>query len=797
MSSPGGRRKFLEMQRRKQTGHSNLTSPSKNRASQLLDDNTEYVAADDDDEEMLELKLAAIDARLKLKKLQQQNGLKSKLACLAADSDGFRPRSQDSRIGGQFSGERKRKIKDVQSQDDVQVPLSPTRKPAVLKPAVSPRRVMLGIDKGLKGSQVSLRRPPESREFNRPGSALSTTRLDATSRTGTGASAMVSQSFPAYNSPKIKSFSERLRESRSTDKAKWEKAQYAAQSRSTGFGVDRRELDNFKAAAEISVKEPSTSSTTGRLQAQEFNRDEIMHAYGRPRSPLRRSKTISTVSESRPSSRGTAPLKRSNSNSEAGRAGRISELQNTQTEERESHNKKTPDPSRYEPFSGLHLSKRILPHSYVTRKTESMKRMRIPDLLRTVKGPDFATPDTDGDYVIFGIVASKSTPKEHKEKQAAAQREKDPYDDGLNNTSKYMVLTLSDLKWSIDLFLFATAFPKYYKMSPGTLVAILNPSIMPPPPKKTHTNCFSLTISSSEDTILEIGTAQDISFCKAMRKDGRICDAWVDGRKTEFCDFHVDIQLRKTTAQRMEVNSGPGFGLGPRSGRFGNRGGHGRGWQENGLRNEGATYDRSTGSTYYVAPPVPRGAGSDGFGHRSAAGLIDADNPFVSGGDLFHRRGESQGDRFRKRLADQERERNIARRLGELKSVGSEYLRAQHSESSNDHNIKPQPSTSVLPSSSTTSSSHPRRPEDAQSARDTLGLDKVTKNANNVQLGRIRKRDFESSSGGGGAIHNNTGRSSPVKKTRFITAKGIREAGRESLGTNPGTYSDDDLDIVT
>ena len=40
-------------------------------------------------------------------------------------------------------------------------------------------------------------------------------------------------------------------------------------------------------------------------------------------------------------------------------------------------------------------------------------------------------------------------------------------------------------------------------------------------------------------------------------------------------------------------------------------------------------------------------------------------------------------------------------------------------------------------------------------------------------------------------------RLSPMKKTRFLTEKGIREAGRESLGVKRVEHDDDlDLDIV-
>ncbi|KAI1977723.1 hypothetical protein LOZ53_002379 [Ophidiomyces ophidiicola] len=762
MSSPGGRRKFQEMQQRRLTTRTNL-SPSKSRASQLLH-NTDYGADEDDDEETLQLKLAAIEARLKLKKLQHQNELRSKPPSSGTDSSHVRGESRDSitsihsLVKSGVSG----------NQDGVQVPLSPLRKAATPRDPISPRRVAWGIDKGLKGDQVSLKRPPLSRESSRPGSSSSFTRQHTR---GTNHSALVSQSFPTFETPKIKSFSERLRESKAITKAKWDRVQNVARNRRAGFDVNKKELEHFKAAAE-KQNPANTSLAVGKPPVPEFSRADIMQSYDRPRSPLRRNNTVSVVTDSRPSSRDTTSLERSNSTSRSNRT----------ENDVHRHGIKAPDPSKFEPFSGLHLSSRILPHSYITRKTESMKRLCIPDLLKTVKAPDFDLPDTDGDYVVFGVIASKSTPREHKEKKPGLENKKDPYDDGLNNQSKYMVLTLTDLKWSLDLFLFSTAFPKYYKMSPGTLIAILNPCIMPPPPDKINTNRFSLTISSSDDTILEIGTAQDIGFCKAVKKDGKTCDAWVDGRKTEFCDFHVDIQLQKTTSKRMEVNSGPGFGRDPRRGRFGGRVGRGHERSEKGLKSEGAVYDRTSGSMYYVAPPVPGHAGSSALGLRSAASLIDADNPFVNGGDSFHRRGESESDRFRKRLADREKERNIAKRLGEFKSVGSEYMRAQQSEQS---------CSDSQPASSGTSSQY-RTGDDLLSARAALGLDKNPKSASNVKLGRIKKRDFASSNG----VTSTNVRLSPVKKTRFITAKGIREAGRDSLETSQDAYSDDDLDIV-
>ena len=125
MSSPSGRRKLQEMQNRRRDARSS------SRAQQLLDgdaetgDREEY---DEDDEETLHLKLAAIEARLKLKRLQQN---KARLKPSSSDIEGGDTRSRPSSIVGstasrppsRFLVERKRKIADITHQDTIQVPL--------------------------------------------------------------------------------------------------------------------------------------------------------------------------------------------------------------------------------------------------------------------------------------------------------------------------------------------------------------------------------------------------------------------------------------------------------------------------------------------------------------------------------------------------------------------------------------------------------------------------------------------------------------------------------------------------
>ncbi|KKK24472.1 hypothetical protein AOCH_006002 [Aspergillus ochraceoroseus] len=796
LSSPSGRRKYEEMQRRRENlgsplKHSTTTPDLRTKAAQLLSDGLDDTEDDDEDEETLHLKLAAIEARLKLKQLQRNRGKAGTgrpdrheggdAPSRPASSGGFSSRIQDQPARNKGPRETNSRIQP----GEVQVPLSPTRRvPALAEPA-SPRRYLLGIDKGLKGSDISLRRPPSSRGANsRPTSRLGS-RDGPTAHTG---------------STRITEKSRREREAR---------AERIQASRSSAFQYDQTEMEAFKAAAaERPNSPPKLHTRTGR--AESFNRDDVLRSYNNLKPSLKRSNTTPSLrkpeGDEMKESRSHIPKRsqKSESTSFSPQPGssRLNSFNSDEASgEKEGALEKAPDSSKFEPFSSLHLSNRILPHSFLDRTLEDKKVLRIPDLLRMIKGPPFELPDDiDGDYVVFGIVASKSEPKLVKETKNVTAKETNPFDDGLNNTSQYMVITLTDLKWTIDLFLFDTAFPRYYRLSEGILIAILNPTILPPPKNKTDTNRFSLSISSSDDKILEVGYAQDIGFCKAVRKDGKTCQSWVDGRKTEFCDFHVDLQVRRTQAGRMGVNGGTGmFGPGGRSGsRTGFYGGGKRGTQPKGnglLRADGAQYDPQSGSLYYVAPSFKsRSNGGSSFQHllpgQSAASLIDADHddPFIAAG-MMARGADSKEERFRKRLVEQQRERELTQKLTSRSGgVGAEYLRAR-----NDENI---PTTTHRPGMGPAHKAHHHKMHSSDSTVPSSSAVNATplsfagfKRADTVRLSpKKRAHDGDRPNGSG------------VKKTRFITSNGIKEAGRDSLGGNPNavaqrtTYDDDDDD---
>jgi minichromosome maintenance protein 10 len=470
-------------------------------------------------------------------------------------------------------------------------------------------------------------------------------------------------------------------------------------------------------------------------------------------------------------------------------------LQPSALPESQPPGEKTPEPdsAAFEPYSGFHLKKRILPHQVLTRTLQDKQTYHLKDLLRDVKAPDFSLPDVESDIVIFAILAQKSDPRHHAPKPGGSGKPS-------SERGKYMVMTLVDLSFELELYLFDSGFARFWKLTPGTVVAILNPGIMPPPPGREATGRFSLVINSDADMILEIGQARDLGFCKSVKADGAQCHSWVNAKRTEYCEFHTNSAVSKMRSGRIELNSSGfgGGGDGPR-----NR------WlkkkqQEEDEKKKKVTYDKYAHSAYFV----------------SSAALVDGDGSITD-------RAERE-EALKRRNVQKERERDIAKKLGELGGgAGKEYMTRRVTDAAaskkTSSNSTSTLTTSALPGERTArpdaralgliapkgeqpridlSRAKRKRPESSQSGASstlTTGGDVV---AGRVALGwgtslstkLARMKDGEKLDGStpqGENIVKAFARveaakeriRSPVrKKTRFITEKGIREAGRESLG---------------
>ena len=760
----------------------------------------------DEDEETLQLRLQALEAKLKLKQLRAK---KERNAANGSDVENQHPENlkKSSRSAPASEGEDKSQARLGQvprqssTRPPVQVPVSPPRKAANKELPKSPGRVLLGIDKGLSSKNVSLKKKPPVRN---PSHVSDDPFLEEAlgSRTPQKSSAQHGASLSHQASAsKPMSFSERIADIRQQDKDKQQKARILQSQRSTGFGIGIEALESMKAATEEEAKDRAAPMERASTKPA-FSRDEVLKAAQKqerrgsrqagiqgPDKPARKSgKEFSNPNAPPEFTKPTKPVAKQKSQSPPSGA-----VQSATTP------KPTPtDASLFEPFSSLHLSKRLIPHDSLTKALTGKSILLLPDLLATVKAPDYALPDDlEADYVVLATIASKSSPLAHKDRHKSSDTTGPSNEDTTSTTQasessanvrgKFLALTLTDLKWSLDLYLFSTAYTRWWKLTPGTVIAILNPSIMPPPPNNPHSNRWSLSLHSNDDTILEVGKSRDLGWCKSVKRDGKECGQWVDKRHTEVCEWHVERVVEKTRRGRMEVNGmsvpfGPGGKTRAKNG-WGGGGSKGSapkssewyGGNENqsaggrGLSHDGKHYDRFNKTTFFVGGPT----------HRSAAALLDA-----TGDNLMDRAGREE--RVRKRMAERERERDIARQLGEKgKGMGGEYLsRVVPNDSHNNGN----------------NHKHLGRVDNGEGdAEQELVMDATTlglkgNRAVDVHLSPVKKKRI----GGTGTLEGGPTR----KKTRFLTEGGIKVAGRESFGLPQGQAQaqgeedGDELDIV-
>ena len=662
-ASPSGRKRI-----EKYYQHRPSQSPTRRRSRSPNAEAFPAEETDDEDEETLQLQLQAIEAKLKLKNLQKER------------------RERDPGNGEPVAS--------------VQVPSSPKRNAPQRPLPQSPRRIQLGIDKGLKAADISLKHVKEN----------------LSARTG---ARVRSQDRTKPNEQKCKSYAERLVATRGHDRQREDKQQRSRAEQSRSFGVRK--------VSDHSQKENNS-----------------------PDSVLNKDATAASDHEN---------------------SAKLNQCLST----------------AYDKHSGFELSKRLLECSVLDEALQEKEIYSIPHLLKEVTAPQYDPSDVPGDYVVFGIIASKSKPRDHAQTPKTSSE-----NDTHRQRSKFMVLRLTDLEWEVDLFLFGDGFETFWKLTVGTVIAVLNPGIMPPKPHMRDTGKFSMKLGSSEDTVLEVGTAADLAFCKSVKSDGQLCGTWVDKRKTEYCEFHVGLQVARSKSSRMEINTMGSFNLfektsDARKGRGKGRGGSSRNPFGSGRQQkdqkpkttmQGQYYDREAHSAAYSLPSsMPRGA--------SAAKLLDADD-YGPGAEL------SAAERNRKRLAAREKERDLAKALDrEGSGPGVEYLRSKHDGDQDSQNLGQRQSAREGNSKNAASFGLVRSKSDALSF-DPMSGRRSKKDA--VGWGKAFKRGLSPTA---------TARSPSPKKARFVVeGKGTRAPGAESLSSQKKQRhetqddADDDLELV-
>ncbi|KAK1813322.1 hypothetical protein LTR12_012316 [Friedmanniomyces endolithicus] len=675
LSSPSGRRKWQEQTSRR-SGAPRSVSPSPGKkslassralqaiAGALDKDREEDMGSldegeDDDDEVRAELELARIEAKLKL------DSIRRKKKRLAADGGG----GGGGDDGGESTGRASSRRPDSRAtsprkplgpatlqpslryQPDVEVPHSPLRHRQPPAEHVSPARVRLGLNAPAKAVDVSLKR----------------------ARDGTQVRQSASLAHP--DARRGKSFNERLRATveRADDReAKYERFE---SSRSKGFGAISTNLGETRRRLKEGSPKPTRAAGNETERPSSARGAQTSSARTTKEPSISGSASVrSTQSRSQPRPTVNAVF-RQPGNRRTPEADPSVPAPDSDDDDNNNNNDDDQHPSSYDPFSSLHLTKRHIPHPTLTRALSQKQVYTLPRLLKEVKSPHYDPPDCDTDYVLFALLASKSTPYDQKATHRSTD-ENQPKDDAHAPKNKFMVLKLTDLTWEIDLFLFGTAFTQFWKLTPGMLLAILNPDILPPSQAQQHSGRFSLKLGSSEDSVMEIGVGRDLGWCSSVRKDGRECGEWVDKRKTDICGFHLDLFVERQRKGRMEVN---GMWRGRGDGEGGGKGARAAVPRQGSpkRRQTGVTQSREYGTLY----SVPTGNLPGQRGGPSTASLLDAE-------DTDRLASWTEAEKSRQRIAASQKERDLQRQLNKLASegndsVGAQYMRATAKPSTN------------------------------------------------------------------------------------------------------------------
>lgn len=154
--------------------------------------------------------------------------------------------------------------------------------------------------------------------------------------------------------------------------------------------------------------------------------------------------------------------------------------------------------------------------------------------------------DLNNDWVIAAVVVKKLPPRVSQNG---------------NNYSSWIISDLkSDLK-TVFLFLFGKAHQELWKTAAGTVLAILNPSVLKNDNDKKSEYEAKLSIKSP-DQVMIWGKSKDLGQCKVIKKNGEMCGAFVNSYLCEVCVYHVKQEYNKSNkTSRSEFSSSGNLNL--------------------------------------------------------------------------------------------------------------------------------------------------------------------------------------------------------------------------------------------
>lgn len=239
-------------------------------------------------------------------------------------------------------------------------------------------------------------------------------------------------------------------------------------------------------------------------------------------------------------------------------AGKRSSLCNTDIKQKDDKNilqckvssneqaKPTTNPSKsdqfiIEDFSKIRIINPLISSSLMKMRMEGRKMISISKIHLKLK-----TPDLQGDWVTIAVIVGKTDSKSSSTGK--------PY-------SIWRLSDLEDLDNVVSFFLFGEVHKHLWKTEIGTVIGVLNPSIMESMEKKNSEPAFTI---KSPGQLMIMGRSKDLSWCIGTTKKGNKCGKFINKKLGEYCSYHVQAAYRKVSSTRLELH-GSAAGVRPKS----------------------------------------------------------------------------------------------------------------------------------------------------------------------------------------------------------------------------------------
>ncbi|KAK7864510.1 hypothetical protein R5R35_003122 [Gryllus longicercus] len=190
-----------------------------------------------------------------------------------------------------------------------------------------------------------------------------------------------------------------------------------------------------------------------------------------------------------------------------------------------------------DPVFGIRMINPLITSRQLQEKMMGRTAVTMANIKRHI-----ANGGTESDWVIAGIVVQKSPIRTSQK------------------GSQYCVWKISDLKGdlkTVSVFFFRNSHKNLWKTAIGTVVGILNPRVM-----EDSKDSDEATISvDNAQKVMILGVSKDYGICKAKKKNGEPCSAFVNISKCSFCIYHVQQEYKKCSRRSELQSTGLGNGL--------------------------------------------------------------------------------------------------------------------------------------------------------------------------------------------------------------------------------------------